>query len=186
MASILNLPPELRLQIYEHLLSRHPYHIYIDEYFAKDCQPEWIQLKQLLRFDPTLASEITRIYWQANTFMIPEVNTIAGIDGETSSWINDHVVENLKDLRFLEFGFSARCPAPRADLSNAVCYNVVSIDILREKAKLSNSGRRGDGCAHVEAVVRRLVAVLANRPFASGQKLLTENDFWQLYRSCGD
>lgn len=186
MASLLCLPPELRLQIYESLLSRQPYHIYIDEYFAIDCQPEWIQLKHLLRFDPLLASEITRIYWNANTFMIPEVYTSSEIDLDVGSWIEQDVKDNLKDLRSLEFGFSARCRSPRAGLANPVCYNVVSVDIHRQQAQLSKSGRRGDGCDHVDVVVQRINAILADRSVVDGRKQLTKEGFWALYRSCSD
>lgn len=180
MTALLRLPPELRLQIYEILLSRHPYHIYIDEYFAKDCQPEWIQLKCLMKFDLPLASEILRLYWSTNTFMIPEANNF---DAEAASWIDEHVKDNLKDLRHLEFGFSARCSSPRAGLSNPVCYNVVSIDIQRRSARMSKSGRRGDGCEHAHRALERLNTVLA-KSLVDGQQIFAQNEFWALYKSC--
>lgn len=186
MSALLNLPPELRLQIYTLLLSRQPYHIYIDEYFAKDCQPEWIRLKQLMKFDVQLASDIKRLYWSTNTFMIPEVNVKDEPDNETLNWTNEHVQDDLKHLRHLQFGFSARCRSVRAGTTNPVCYNVVSIDVQRQTAQLSKSGRRGDGCDHVEGTIKLLRDHFMRMQRDNGDRLLKENDFWMLYQSCGN
>lgn len=184
MATLLSLPPELRLQIYRPLLSRQPYRVYLDEFFAIDSQPEWIQLKQLMKHDSSLVTEISRLYWRSNIFMVPEVNTVSGFDDETGDWINDHVKANLKDLRSLEFGVSARCNKPHAADQNPVCYNVVHVDLLRGRARFSMSGRRGDGCEHVYPVIDRLNDVLT-RCLSKGNTGLTQDGFWALYKSFG-
>lgn len=188
MAALLNLPPELRLRVYEPLLSRQPYPIYVDEYAAKDCQPEWIQLRRLQKFDPDLATRILSIYWHINTFMMPENYGSFGIDGDSLKWFFDHVQDNVKDLRFVEFGFSSRCfdKDPNVYQSNEVCYNVVSVDIQREKAELLKSGRRGDACVHAQSVVEKLNTILRKRPMVQGRKRMDENDFWALYVAAGE
>jgi len=192
MPSAFDLPPELRLDIYQRLVTRPSGHIYINE---RDTtrQQEWLHAQRLMEYDTALAADIRRMYWRHNTFLIPGTSPRSTffflaprMDAvELERWLDKCMGDNVKDLNSLLFGVSGCCPERTMSAPYPCCSNVLAVDIQGGVARTMAPTGGSDRCQHAESIAGGMRDVLARMAVVDGQKQPSVSTVWKLYRCCG-
>lgn len=186
MATLLNLPPELRLKIYEYAISSAPDRINIDDiYGGSYTPPRSFAARSLAEVDIQLSNECTSLYWSSNIFEVyrmgPGYYQVA--DQIFHRWLKYIVKDSAKDVRFLKFREVSSLPSRDMIVHSEDCINEVDVDLRRRSVLISNRKHESCSCSHARVIRPRLERIIADIPKTAGQSLPTTEVLWDLYES---
>jgi hypothetical protein len=193
MPGLLDLPAELRLRIYEFVVSE-PWSISMIDF---NCvrRPRGIKQAAILsQVDIDLRDDIIPLFWSTNTFcMYLAVNARnPHIGKHLCHWLENFVGEAARHIRRLEFIVTAACDQRRKALENPkepgiwyrrdapYCTTTIYVDLTKPTVIVDED----DYCSHKTRVLNRFTEVLASIPRVSRQPQISKDSVWDLFEGC--
>jgi hypothetical protein len=182
MQHLLNLPHELRLQIYEYALCDQLLEIDVGEYWSDRDPNFWEQMAEpLAKLDPALASDITALHWSRVAIVYSEFMraSVPTSDQKFVFWLFNHadaVRDVLGGLKFLEVSSYSWYHSDNED-----CIDIVEINFRNGELTIWDTNHRPGACSHANAVRSLMTTVLDKMPRGHGRLQPRIGDLWDLY-----
>ncbi len=179
MPSLLDLPPELRLQIYGLAVSARPNVINIDEGATASEPPRSSTAKALASFDHQLCDELMPLYWSNNifqTYLLSGMGHYIATDLSFYRFLHDVVKDAAKDIRSLRFKGCYQADIPHA----RSCIMTVDVDVERQSVVIWNRDGNRCRCEHGVILATKLSNELAKIPRVKGKLQPTLPTLWDV------
>ena len=187
MERLLDLPVELRLQIYEHVFCDYR-EIDVDEYWGDRDPKYWAQSAEpLTKIDPQLAPDIKALHWSRITVVYAESmrHTISTSDQKFVYWLFDHASHVKNVLGYLRFAGKMCAALPwglQRDCSDA-CVESVTINLRTGELTIDNDEDGIWACERGSQARMLMTAVLQQIPRACGRLQPRLSDLWAIYEA---
>ncbi|KAK5698026.1 hypothetical protein LTR97_006986 [Elasticomyces elasticus] len=189
MHNLLQLPVELRLQIYQYaLMEDEP----LDMMACMNSNKPLDQARCLQRFDPEVQDDILPMFWSCNTFAlhVKHSTSIKTMRQVLSAWVEFLARDVPQYLRRVQMHIQTFCASgPSGPEHPQFCKFIVDVDLDREHGATGSIQLPGS-CPHGERVEAGLDRILAEASHANGRlqmdaALLTNLfDICTVSRSC--
>lgn len=178
---LLNLPAELRLNIYGFAVSSAPLPISIEDY-ASNGPLESIAARSLVVLDPEYAEEIMEMYWSSNIFQYsPWINDLSGTrDKVFEHWLNSFIGDSAKHVKGLKF---KECLPPK-HRPDGECKLEIEINLAQEEIFVWPTGNKKCPCNRAAIVEPSLREAFESMPRVKGKLHPSKETLWDLYARC--
>lgn len=186
MATLLKLPAELRLKIYDLAISSRPNIINVDEGATSNDPPRSSAARSLAQVDKQLSGEMMPLYWSCNIF---EAYRLTGMGHYISTdrtfhrWLRDVVKDSVRYVRHLRFKGARTAASEEMHMHESECIMTVDVDLRRRKTCMWDKTGETCRCDHARALQSRMEAILKHIPFVEGQLRPSSEILWTLFES---
>lgn len=180
MATLLQLPVELRLKIYSMAISSRPNVINIDEGASSSEPPRSTLAKSLAAVDQELSREMMPLYWSTNifeTYLLNGMGHYIPTDWTFHRWLKDIVKDSATCIRHLRFKGMLRIPLDHEQ----DCIFTVDVDLRRRKTWIWDKTGRPCDCEHAVILRSRMAERLSQVPRVDGQWQPSPSILWDVF-----
>ena len=183
MPSLLTLPTELRIRIYEFVACEGS-SINIAECCTFD-QPRTFGVEALATIDQSLFHEIMQLFWSINTFEASRYGRgyQANTDRLYRRWLQTFVCDDAGYIKNLRFRDVSTSPSGDMIMHGASCVDSIDIDVKHGTSFIRNHKSVECTCFHARVLRLRIDKVLMNMPKVNGKNQATTEVLWDLYES---
>lgn len=177
MVQLMDLPHEIRLQIYEAVITGYEGGLPIDQ---SHSSPELRDAFSLRLADKPLSDDIIPLYWSSNTFYYFDLFQFDDDDYLRRSWdrwLSNSVKGAVRHIRRLEFymcipsEYQCQDTLPPPGETPTDCFSTATVDLGRRTDSAVQLGR--DACRHAKLAYDRLMTVLSRIPRHNRQPQVT-------------